>query len=407
MALALLFSTGAVISLGISAQDIEAGVGNARNQMIWAALYLVSAVLLARSGHAWDVVARMPKSGWALLALIALSALWSVEPAETVRRVIALMGSTMIGLALGARFGPDGFLRAHGLAVALAVVASFAVAVMAPDLAVTIDERGDAFQGAFSHKTMLGLVMAWGVAATCLLAWGSRGGTRAAWTLVALASLALLAMSGSRTGMVVLALASAVCWGAILLRRRGSMLVVGIACIVLTVVVAVSILATLNWEGLTTVLGRDPTLTGRTTIWAAVIKSIEQRPMFGFGFAAFWGDFESPARNVWAELGFGIGRTTFRPTSSHSGWLDLWLQVGIVGVALYATTLAIALRRCLAAIGHHATPGTIACLLFVVYFTFSSLVDGTLVASNHVFWVALVAVLVQPEPREKVRRAGD
>ena len=35
-------------------------------------------------------------------------------------------------------------------------------------------------------------------------------------------------------------------------------------------------------------LGKDPTLTGRSELWAYVWKDIDLRPLLGWGYAAFW-----------------------------------------------------------------------------------------------------------------------
>jgi O-antigen ligase len=91
-----------------------------------------------------------------------------------------------------------------------------------------------------------------------------------------------------------------------------------------------------NIAGFTGSLGRDSTLTGRTEVWAEVLPAWEQQPLLGYGLGSFWTD----ARR---QL-YGI------PTA-HNGYLDILLELGEVGLALYAVwllSLARQLNRVLA-----------------------------------------------------------
>jgi len=67
--------------------------------------------------------------------------------------------------------------------------------------------------------------------------------------------------------------------------------------------------------------GRDESLSGRDEIWGVVSAEAMQRPFFGRGFGAFWTE--------------GKGRElvqTWNPRQSHNSYLDLWLDLGAVGV---------------------------------------------------------------------------
>ena len=76
-------------------------------------------------------------------------------------------------------------------------------------------------------------------------------------------------------------------------------------------------------------IGKDSTLTGRTDIWDALIYSIKQKPWLGFGYGVYWLDQLGPSYYVRLSLQWGV------PTA-HNGWIETWLSVGIVGVALFA-----------------------------------------------------------------------
>ena len=68
-------------------------------------------------------------------------------------------------------------------------------------------------------------------------------------------------------------------------------------------------------------LGKDPSLTGRTLIWEALMRKVAERPWTGYGFSAFWGVDSIPAREIRIE-------TQWPVPSAHNGWIDLLVQLG-------------------------------------------------------------------------------
>jgi O-antigen ligase len=74
-------------------------------------------------------------------------------------------------------------------------------------------------------------------------------------------------------------------------------------------------------------LGRNSTLTGRTDIWKAVL-SFQTNPLIGTGFDSFW--LGSRIQGVANKIGYsGI-------TEAHNGYLEIYINVGWIGVALLA-----------------------------------------------------------------------
>ena len=76
----------------------------------------------------------------------------------------------------------------------------------------------------------------------------------------------------------------------------------------------------------------DPTFTGRTDIWALVIERIEQRPLLGYGWMAFWG---AQQANPFADVPLTSGiSNVYYLNSGHNGYLDTMLEAGFIGLAL-------------------------------------------------------------------------
>ncbi|MFT4135095.1 O-antigen ligase family protein [Microbacterium sp.] len=82
-------------------------------------------------------------------------------------------------------------------------------------------------------------------------------------------------------------------------------------------------------DALLDVLGRSSDLTGRSDIWAAVWARAMERPVLGWGFSTPWVPTD-PAFDGWIV---DHGQTVMQ---AHDMWLDVLLQLGVVGAAVMA-----------------------------------------------------------------------
>jgi len=84
-------------------------------------------------------------------------------------------------------------------------------------------------------------------------------------------------------------------------------------------------------------VGRDATLTGRTNIWAALLPVAMQRAILGRGFGGFW----TPRT-----------RAEFNVSDGHSGYLDVLLNIGFVGIVLVSIFLLSSCRKAYRGLSH-------------------------------------------------------
>jgi exopolysaccharide production protein ExoQ len=75
-------------------------------------------------------------------------------------------------------------------------------------------------------------------------------------------------------------------------------------------------------------LGKSDTLTGRQGIWDAVIHLAQQRPAFGWGWVSYWTPWAEPFKSL-------IVRGGVQVMHAHNAWLDVWLQLGILGLVVF------------------------------------------------------------------------
>ncbi|HXH36687.1 MAG TPA: O-antigen ligase family protein [Plantibacter sp.] len=85
-------------------------------------------------------------------------------------------------------------------------------------------------------------------------------------------------------------------------------------------------------------LGKSPDLTGRLDIWNTVRQLIVQRPVFGWGFSSPW----APWEPLFTDL---VIRRGVRQLQAHNAWLDVWFQLGVVGLILFSCVVLSMLTR--------------------------------------------------------------
>lgn len=96
--------------------------------------------------------------------------------------------------------------------------------------------------------------------------------------------------------------------------------------IVILAMVSAATLVILVAPNLLSILGRDPTLTGRTQIWSTVLDVPVNR-WTGTGFESFWlGDRMQRIWNLW----------WWHPNEAHNGYIEVLLNLGWVGISLLA-----------------------------------------------------------------------
>lgn len=83
--------------------------------------------------------------------------------------------------------------------------------------------------------------------------------------------------------------------------------------------------------GLLATVGRDATLTGRTEIWDLALK-MDSSPSFGAGYESFW---------LQKKIGYTLSSEWkgAPPNQAHNGYLQVYLDLGWVGVLLLAVIM--------------------------------------------------------------------
>lgn len=258
-----------------------------------------------------------------------LSVLWSTQVSSSISYGTSLSISTMYAIFLISKFKPERLLLMLSWLFMLLGLATAFFALFIPSYGLDHSAHFGAWQGIFSQKNTMGFVMNYGVCVGLSLM--PRTMPQRIWKYAVLfICMGEAGLSQSRDAWVACAVIVSVhlfmnYYTRFRLPSRGPALLLAV---VLTVVVAV--LVEENWVFLLGLMGRDPTLTGRTEIWHAVLEKCRMHPLLGYGLGAFWG---TPAA-------FSVVQTLhWNATSAHNGFLECLVELGALGLGMLIATM--------------------------------------------------------------------
>jgi len=82
-------------------------------------------------------------------------------------------------------------------------------------------------------------------------------------------------------------------------------------------------------------LGRDETLTGRTDLWEDLLDAPINH-VIGTGYQSFWLGWQAAA--LWEKY-------YFHPNQAHNGYLETWLNGGVIGVCILGVMIVLTWRK--------------------------------------------------------------
>jgi O-antigen ligase len=384
---ALVVSTAAGIP-GLSQPATALDTQSADPTPVWLWYLLYATVIVLALRRARDVVEAGSKSIFilALTAWVLASVAWSAVPGLSLHRAIALALTTLLGLLLAVRYDLDELFELICWVLAAIVLASAATAIFDP--AFGLDHvRGNTWRGLFVTKNELGRI-----ASLTAVVWLLRiaAGKRRLVSLAVLGvAIAAIHESDSRTSLVVVVAIALVVLALPALRADGETMLAASAGLVL-VLGLVSLWLTEHPGRVLGALGASSTLTGRTAIWSAAWQMAHHHFFLGYGYAAFWRGLSGPSAWVWSAVGS-------TPPHSHNGFLDAWLDLGLVGVVLVGLALLAALNAAWAVM---RGPGSVTRawpFVFLLFLVLFNITESSLVARNSLSWILLVAVAAGTE----------
>jgi O-antigen ligase len=330
-------------------------------------------------------VRRIEKGGWLVIALavfLSLSALWSIDPLTSARRGILYLLWATGAIGLANSFKGDEFLRIFGYVCLLAALVSVGLLAVSPSTVLMGD---GALRGVFTHKSVMGQAMATG-ALLSLYRIRVDDGSKVPGIMMLLLFIGVTVAAHSMTSLLAIAAFCGAESVIALIRRRGVARLAGIGLVV--VLVPGLLIGSVFPDQILEMLGKDPSLTGRSDLWGYVVQAIAQRPILGWGLMAFWTSNNPIAVGISTTLGWIVPQ-------AHNGLLEMLLDIGVVGTMFFAglmtRNIIIAIRCLNTAAREMAITLMMSCAgILLVGVTESVLIDPAEPAANILFVTGFV-----------------
>ena len=341
---------------------ISAG-DSVRYALSWATWGVLIAAITATSawfvfkGSAKPTFALFPKLLWALLALMPLSLSWSNYPLFTLVGILGTAMATMFAMFLIKQFSWRELLNIFAssmrfiLWLSIAFELFAALIIRGPIDPIFKDFQGsyqtvsayrwtvgkiltghDRIQGIVGNANLLSYVALVGLI-LFLVQYAS--GQVKRWVALSSIILALFCIYMTRSANIMIALGAVVVAAIVLIISEGRdregrhkiyrVTWTAAACALFT--------AALYSGELAVLIGKNPDLTGRSDLWAAVWGLISQRPIQGWGWISYWMPGAAPLDTLFVQ-----GGVTYY--QAHNIFLDFWLQLGLVGLLIFIGLLA-------------------------------------------------------------------
>lgn len=393
-------------------------------QFVFFLIYLVTIFLLVKS---WKQVLNLLAKDKFILLLVGLaiiSVFWSYAPELTLRRSMALVGTTLFGIYFGTRYSIKQQLQLLACTFGIAIILSLVFVLVFPEYGIMAGKHAGTWRGIFTHKNVFGQIMMLSSIVFWLLAVDARNNRFLFWFGFSI-SLIFLIISTSKNAlisMVVILVGLCLYWT---WQRRYELTIIALVAIGL---LSTSTFAQINpyvsfsfngnnqpnvvnikpsssekksvapeLEPNLAKMKRDSektqqeqdnklqTLTNRTLLWSRLWPMIEKRLWLGYGYSAFWKRFGGEATSTWLTK-------WWQPGHAHNGWLELWLDLGLLGVVIFSLGFFLSFFRSLSVIAKGRTLEHFWPVLYLLCFVLVNLTESRLLKQHEIFWILYVAV---------------
>lgn len=328
--------------------------GNFVIQLQWGSLFLLAALLALRHFERFqEVMTTVNPFLLALLVYCLLNALWSIQPGVTIKKGVLLGGMVLVGVVLQVQgLGHMRWLRLMAGTMLLFMVLSVLAVALVPDTAIEYATAGNdawvggAWRGITDQKNSYGIMTAFTV--MTLVGLYATPPVRSIPTLLLLLVLAFcglnLVMSKSTTSLLVTMMGVA-CFALFRWKYVADDFVVSRVLIALAglLLIYVHVLFVVQgrlptWDEffkpVADLLGKRTDISGRFDIWDMVLDEIEHHPWLGIGYGAFWLGKDSASQAI-------IDKMYWVPFQAHNGYLDIFNELGLIGLGLFACFLVV------------------------------------------------------------------
>lgn len=143
--------------------------------------------------------------------------------------------------------------------------------------------------------------------------------------------------------------------------------------------------------------GKDPTLTGRTELWAVAYDNIRERPLLGLGYRAYWVEGNAEAEALWHQ--FGI--TQKMGFHFHNLYISNAVEIGIIGVAIQTAIIFGAFIGAIFKLIKSATTENMFFVMFMLFIIYRSFGEVQLFYSFSNLSILVYAIFIYSFRKER------
>jgi exopolysaccharide production protein ExoQ len=381
--------------MGETTGDSLGDLGSPADRNILMALMGVAILILLRRRAQTLRILAANKWVVALFGYIALSIIWSNFPDISFRRSLRSMGTLVMVLVVLTDARPltavkTLLLAGYCLHLPLSLIAIKYFRTIG--VAWSYDGMQEEWTGLALHRNNLGQVVMTGVT---FFTWHLLTFRQMRITAAVMLVLSAFLLRGSGTSYSTTAIVTSLAGLAVLLTLRGAknhlvaarrFIFVGVAVLGAVCAIAYGVAGAADPGAVETALtaaGRDATLTGRTGLWRDILENAAAHPLIGVGFGAFWvgpiGYDLYPLTN-WSNVTPG-----WRPNEGHNGYLDVYNELGLIGMVLTAIVILVALVRISRQLETNLPVASLR-LALLVSILLNNITESSLLKGTHCLW---------------------
>jgi exopolysaccharide production protein ExoQ len=264
-----------------------------------------------------------------LLTIIIFSVLWSADMGSSLTYLRGLIRIYLLAVYLSMRYTIREQMRLIAIALGTSAILSIILSSIPSFGGIhTAPELAGMWSGIFGHKNELGYMMAWSAGVFLHLAFSINQFRWLMWIIFSI-SVCLIILSRSTTSLTILLTMISLLPFYKTLQKTNYKLQVVMVGLALMLLIIISILLVGNVETVVGASGKDLTLNGRTDLWDFIFAKIFDRPWFGYGFYGFWD----------SDIAASLRREHPWASNAHNGFLEMILELGIVGFLIFAAGL--------------------------------------------------------------------
>lgn len=326
--------------------------GSLFDRIIFSVLIVIGMAVLLSRRIKWRIVIKNNVWIFSLIMFAFISVIWSKFPEIAFKRCVRMTGNVVMALIVLTETYPQIAVNAifrRIFFVHLPIDLLSTKYFRSIGVAWSKDGKYAMWTGLTTHKNMLGQVC---MTSSVYFIWDTvkKYGSKRTFVNVMYLILGFILMSGpglsrSTTSIIVLIAGVLVFFGLRYIPEdpnyiNGFFIKIGLGVALIFLVLQLGALVITQVGGIESVVlevaGKDETLAGRTDLWSDILKDASKNPILGVGYGSYW--IEDRANNLWEKH-------SWRPAQGHNGYIDVYVQLGIVGIFLLSGVLISTFRN--------------------------------------------------------------